>query len=55
MISPLKGDGKTSVATNLAVAFARAGKQVILVDADLRSPQVGIPHGHAARSRASAR
>jgi capsular exopolysaccharide synthesis family protein len=41
VISPLKGDGKTSVATNLAVAFARAGKQVILVDADLRSPQVG--------------
>ena len=40
VISPLKGDGKTSVATNLAVAFARAGKQVILVDADLRSPQV---------------
>src|SRR5215218_3034333 len=34
VISPLKGDGKTSVATNLAVAFARAGKQVILVDAD---------------------
>ena len=41
VISPLKGDGKTSVATNLAVAFARAGKQVILVDADLRSPQIG--------------
>jgi capsular exopolysaccharide synthesis family protein len=41
VISPLKGDGKTSVATNLAVAFARAGKQVILVDGDLRSPQIG--------------
>jgi len=40
VISPTKGDGKTSVATNLAVAFARAGKQVVLVDADLRSPQV---------------
>ena len=45
VISPLKGDGKTSVATNLAVAFARAGKQVILVDADLRSPQVGVRMG----------
>ena len=45
VISPLKGDGKTSVATNLAVAFARAGKQVILVDADLRSPQIGIRMG----------
>ena len=45
VISPLKGDGKTSVATNLAVAYARSGKQVILVDADLRSPQAGIRMG----------
>jgi capsular exopolysaccharide synthesis family protein len=45
VISPLKGDGKTSVATNLAVAFARAGKQVILVDADLRSPQLSFRMG----------
>jgi capsular exopolysaccharide synthesis family protein len=45
VISPLKGDGKTSVSTNLAVAFARAGKQVILVDADLRSPQVATRMG----------
>jgi capsular exopolysaccharide synthesis family protein len=45
VISPLKGDGKTSVATNLAVAFARAGKQVILVDGDLRSPQVATRMG----------
>jgi capsular exopolysaccharide synthesis family protein len=45
VISPLKGDGKTSVTTNLAVAFARSGKQVILVDADLRSPQVATRMG----------
>jgi capsular exopolysaccharide synthesis family protein len=45
VISPLQADGKTSVATNLAVAFARAGKQVILVDADLRSPQVATRMG----------
>ena len=45
VISPLKGDGKTSVATNLAVAYARSGKQVILVDADLRSPQVASRMG----------
>jgi capsular exopolysaccharide synthesis family protein len=45
VVSPLQGDGKTSVATNLAVAFARAGKQVIIVDADLRSPQVAARMG----------
>ena len=45
VISPLQGDGKTSVSTNLAVAFARAGKQVILVDGDLRSPQVAARMG----------
>ena len=44
-MSPIKGDGKTSVATNLAVAYARAGKRVILLDADLRSPQVAARMG----------
>ncbi|MEJ7786362.1 MAG: polysaccharide biosynthesis tyrosine autokinase [Solirubrobacteraceae bacterium] len=38
--SPAQGDGKTTVSTNLARAMARAGKDVILVDADLRRPQV---------------
>ena len=36
--SALTAEGKTSVATNLAVAAARAGITVILVDADLRKP-----------------
>lgn len=38
--STAAGDGKTTVATKLAVAFAKAGKDVILVDADLRRPQI---------------
>lgn len=37
--SPSRGDGKSDVAANLAVSFARAGKQVILIDANLRRPQ----------------
>jgi capsular exopolysaccharide synthesis family protein len=47
IISPLVGDGKTTVAVGLALATARAGKRAILVDADLRRPGVcerlGIP------------
>jgi tyrosine-protein kinase len=33
--SPLKSDGKTTVATELAAAIARTGKDVLIVDADL--------------------
>ncbi len=38
--SPLQGEGKTAVSTNLAVAFAQDGRSTILVDADLRRPGV---------------
>ncbi|MCW2495335.1 polysaccharide biosynthesis tyrosine autokinase, partial [Jatrophihabitans sp.] len=38
--SALPREGKTSVAANLAVSLSRAGHRVVLIDADLRRPQV---------------
>jgi capsular exopolysaccharide synthesis family protein len=38
--SPVQQDGKTTVAINLAIAYALDERDVILVDGDLRHPQV---------------
>jgi capsular exopolysaccharide synthesis family protein len=38
--SALPGEGKSTTVCNLSIAFAEAGKRVIVIDADLRRPKI---------------
>lgn len=43
--SPSQSEGKTFILANLAIALARAGMNVVAVDADLRFPQLHVAFG----------
>lgn len=43
--SPTPGDGKSTLASNLAVTIAQSGKRVLLVDADMRRPSIHKLYG----------
>jgi capsular exopolysaccharide synthesis family protein len=50
LTSPHSGDGKSASASNLAISLAKAGRRVVLIDADLRKPSLHKVFG-ASRER----
>ncbi len=52
--SSVPGEGKTTTAANLAVAFAQSGRNTLLLDADLRKPGIhrifDLPNAHGLTS-----
>jgi receptor protein-tyrosine kinase len=47
VLSPQRGDGRSTLAANLAVSFAELGLKTLLVDADLRNPSLHTLFGAA--------
>lgn len=49
VVSPERGDGKSSVAINLAISFTQINKKAIIVDCDLRLPTIASKLGIEAK------
>ena len=49
VISPERGDGKSSVTINLAISLSQINKKVIIVDCDLRLPTIASKLGIEAK------
>ena len=40
LTSAIKGDGKTTLITNLAISIAKTGRKILVIDADFRNPDL---------------
>lgn len=47
--SPDRGDGKSFISANLAIAFSQAGMRTLLIEADMRDPQLAVRFGSSRR------